>query len=185
MELKPKGKETTRRFQIIWINLQQYPLYLHDGKPVSLLLLSLKEGGEHTEAEERLCPGNPSLCRCISIRCDENRKESLQAFKARLDVALGSLVCWLVTLHIAGGLKLDDHCGPFQFNSILWFYEFDIGSCDLSDSRVLSVLLKFHNCQPAGLKGCPANVLTVRRERRWGQAGAKKVRRSSGYCAGG
>ena len=28
---------------------------------------------------------------------------SLQALKARLDVALGSLVCWLVTLHIAGG----------------------------------------------------------------------------------
>ena len=28
---------------------------------------------------------------------------SLQAFKARLDVALGSLVCWLVTLNIAGG----------------------------------------------------------------------------------
>ena len=39
---------------------------------------------------------------------------SLEAFKARLDVALGSLGCWLVTLHIAGGLKLDDHCGPFQ-----------------------------------------------------------------------
>jgi len=39
---------------------------------------------------------------------------SLQAFKARLEVALGSLVCWVVTLHIAGGLKLDDHCGPFQ-----------------------------------------------------------------------
>ena len=39
---------------------------------------------------------------------------SLQAFKARLDVALGSLVCWLVTLHIAGGLKRDDHYGPFQ-----------------------------------------------------------------------
>ena len=32
----------------------------------------------------------------------------LEAFKARLDVALGSLVWWLVTLHIAGGLKLDD-----------------------------------------------------------------------------
>ena len=32
---------------------------------------------------------------------------SLEAFKARLDVALGSLVWWLVTLHIAGGLKLD------------------------------------------------------------------------------
>ena len=39
---------------------------------------------------------------------------SLEAFKARLDVALGSLVSWLVTLHIAVGLKLDDHCGPFQ-----------------------------------------------------------------------
>ena len=33
---------------------------------------------------------------------------SLEAFKARLDVALGSLVCWLATLHIARGLKLDD-----------------------------------------------------------------------------
>ena len=39
---------------------------------------------------------------------------SLEAFKARLDVALGSLVWWLATLHIAGGLKLDGHCGPFQ-----------------------------------------------------------------------
>ena len=39
---------------------------------------------------------------------------SLEAFKARLDVALGSLVWWLATLHTAGGLKLDDHCGPFQ-----------------------------------------------------------------------
>ena len=39
---------------------------------------------------------------------------SLEAFKAGLDVALGSLVWWLVTLHIAGGLELDDRCGPFQ-----------------------------------------------------------------------
>ena len=38
----------------------------------------------------------------------------LEAFKARLDVALGSLLWWLVTLHIARGLKLDDLCGPFQ-----------------------------------------------------------------------
>ena len=40
---------------------------------------------------------------------------SLEAFKARLDVALGSLVWWLdvATLHIAGELKLDDHCGDF------------------------------------------------------------------------
>ena len=39
---------------------------------------------------------------------------SLEAFKARLDVALGCLVWWLTNLHMAGGLKLDDHCGPFQ-----------------------------------------------------------------------
>jgi len=39
---------------------------------------------------------------------------SLEALKARLDVALGSLGWLLGTLHIAGGLKLDDHCGPFQ-----------------------------------------------------------------------
>ena len=29
---------------------------------------------------------------------------SLEVFRARLDVALDSLVAWLVTLHIAGGL---------------------------------------------------------------------------------
>ena len=39
---------------------------------------------------------------------------SLEVFKTRLDVALGSLVWWLATLHLAGGLKLDGHCGPFQ-----------------------------------------------------------------------
>ena len=39
---------------------------------------------------------------------------SLEAFKARLGVGLGSLGCWLVTLHVAGGLELDEHCGPFQ-----------------------------------------------------------------------
>ena len=48
---------------------------------------------------------------------------SLEAFKARLDVALGSLVWWLVTLHIAGGLKLDDHCGAFQSRP---FYDYDM-----------------------------------------------------------
>jgi len=39
---------------------------------------------------------------------------SLEAFKARLDVALGSLVCWLATLHIAVGFSLDELRGPFQ-----------------------------------------------------------------------
>ena len=32
----------------------------------------------------------------------------VEEFKARLDVALGSLVWWLATLSMAGGLKLDD-----------------------------------------------------------------------------
>ena len=39
---------------------------------------------------------------------------SPEAFKARLDVALGSPDWWLVTLNIAGGWKLDDLQGPFQ-----------------------------------------------------------------------
>ena len=38
----------------------------------------------------------------------------LGTFKARLDVSPGSLIWWLVTLHIAGGLKVEDYCGPFQ-----------------------------------------------------------------------
>ena len=33
---------------------------------------------------------------------------SLEAFKARLDVAMGSLVYWLETLPMTGDLKLDD-----------------------------------------------------------------------------
>lgn len=33
--------------------------------------------------------------------------------KSQMTVALGSLAWWLMTLHLAGGLKPDDHCGPF------------------------------------------------------------------------
>jgi len=44
-------------------------------------------------------------------------------YLARLDVALGSLVWWLETMHTVGGLKRDYHCGPFQprpfYDSIL------------------------------------------------------------------
>ena len=51
---------------------------------------------------------------------------SLKAFKARLDVALGSLVWWFATLHTAGGLKLDDYYGPFQprpfYDSVIYYY---------------------------------------------------------------
>ena len=53
---------------------------------------------------------------------------SLEAFKARLNVTLGSLVWWLATLHIAGGLKLSDHGGPFQprpfYDSMILFLNF-------------------------------------------------------------
>ena len=44
----------------------------------------------------------------VVMQCNRLPKEavdapSLEAFKVRLDVALGSLVWWLETLHIAGG----------------------------------------------------------------------------------
>lgn len=43
----------------------------------------------------------------------------MEALKARLDMALGSLIQWLATLHVVGGLRLDDHC-PFQHKA---FYD--------------------------------------------------------------
>ena len=39
---------------------------------------------------------------------------SLEAFKSRLDVALGSLVWWLATLHIAGGWNWRSTVGLFD-----------------------------------------------------------------------
>jgi len=68
---------------------------------------------------------------------------SMKAFKARLDVALGSLVWWLETLHIAGGLKLDDHHGPFQPRP---FYNFMNAMWDMTDkdeAKCLFLLLSF------------------------------------------
>ena len=46
---------------------------------------------------------------------------SLEAFKARLDVALGSLVCWLATLHTAGS----------------WNSMSTVGLCNPGHSRIL------------------------------------------------
>ena len=46
---------------------------------------------------------------------------SLKAFKARLHVALGSLVCWLATLHIAGGLKVDEHVAFSIMHHLTYF----------------------------------------------------------------
>ena len=65
---------------------------------------------------------------------------SLEVFKARLDVALGSLVWWLATLHIAGGLKLDDHCGSFQPRPF----------CDSMLHTELQVLLHFRRLNVSG-----------------------------------
>jgi len=44
-------------------------------------------------------------------------------------VALGSLVWWLASLHISGGLKLNDHCGRFHPRPFYDFmmYSFSIG----------------------------------------------------------
>ena len=67
---------------------------------------------------------------------------SLEAFKARLDVALGSLVWGLATLHIAGGLKLDDDCGSFQprpfCDSFHMVWEWEV--CNLGNLRYSSLL---------------------------------------------
>ena len=75
--------------------------------PCRLLLFS--------DIQTRIWTSNPTAGRChgpsrfeISISMDPLWTvncgcPSLQAFKARLDVALGSLGCWLATLHIAGG----------------------------------------------------------------------------------
>ena len=65
---------------------------------VLLFLFTNKTGFVHITSPERLWMPRPFL----------------EVFKAKLDVALGSLVWWLATLHIARGLKQDDHCGPFQ-----------------------------------------------------------------------
>ena len=59
---------------------------------------------------------------------------SVEAFKARLDVALGSLIWWLAMLHTAGGLKLNDCCGPFQprpfyHTILLWIFVTTRSTC--------------------------------------------------------
>jgi len=62
---------------------------------------------------------------------------ALEAFKARLDVALGSLIWWLVTLHIAGGLKLNDHRGPFQPRP---FYDFQSSTLGTEQKLLLTTI---------------------------------------------
>ena len=46
-------------------------------------------------------------------------------------------VCLLVSLHIAGGLKRDGHCGPFQLRpySVLRFYGIQITDKDIEQEQ--------------------------------------------------
>ena len=66
---------------------------------------------------------------------------SLEVFKTRLDVALGSLVWWLAALHIAGELKLNDHCGPFQPRPFYDFSSTQVKACVFSASDLESKAL--------------------------------------------
>ena len=71
-------------------------------------------------------------------KCPEVVDASLETFQARLDVALGSLIWWLVTLRLAGGLKLNDHCGPFQPRP---FYDSMISQEDLERLLIISITM--------------------------------------------
>ena len=71
--------------------------------------------GAPPSSGERSCRAAPAAPWDLRGRERERTEiSSLEAFRARLDVALGSLVERLATLHVAGGLKLYDHSGPFQ-----------------------------------------------------------------------
>ena len=48
---------------------------------------------------------------------------SLEAFRARLDVALGSLVWWLAVLPVAGGVETGWSLWSFSTQAILWLYD--------------------------------------------------------------
>jgi len=68
---------------------------------------------------------------------------SLQAFKARLDVALGSLGCWLVTLHIAGGWNWMSSVVLFNpgHSMILWFYDLQCSINPIAEKQKASRLV--------------------------------------------
>ena len=106
---------------------------------------------------------------------------AVEAFKARLDGALSSLVQWVVSLSIAEGLELGDLKGPFQPKP---FYEagvvifcsdflFILGQGKLVGSRgkVLGFRLQTENIQTENLM-----VLSLQHEiclSRWSQLAGK------------
>ena len=67
-----------------------------------------RNGLELRQSRFRLDIRRKFFTQSVVMHCNRLPKEvvdapSLGAFKARLDVALGYLVWWLATLHIAGG----------------------------------------------------------------------------------
>jgi len=71
---------------------------------------------------------------------------SLEAFKARLDVALGSLVWWLATLHVAGGWNEMSIVVLFNpgHSMILWFRDFTGINCVSHNWSQLILLLRIN-----------------------------------------
>jgi len=71
------------------------------------LAVKVWKGSQHMQhmlsQEHCCCLKSVPWCRFFRLPKEAVDAPSLEAFKARLDVALGSLVWWLATLHIAGG----------------------------------------------------------------------------------
>jgi len=83
----------------------------HVSTTLSICTYALHQGGIYSKSRQgrfRLDIRRKFFTQRVVMHWNRLPKEvvdapSLEALKARLDVALGSLVCWLVTLHIAGG----------------------------------------------------------------------------------
>ena len=85
-----------------------------------------------------LVPCCASSCCCICYFCCLSQHWKCRFFSqeetiwkhltSRLDVALGSLVWWLVTLHKAGGGETRWSLWSFSTQTILWFYDLRIVS---------------------------------------------------------
>jgi len=94
-------------------------MYLHKTHAIAPFLLRMRVLLRNQAAKKKLLCNKTQSYQLLHLYSAKEAVDapSLEAFKARLDVALGSLVWWLATLHIAGGLKLDVH--SFSTRAIL------------------------------------------------------------------